>query len=179
MQIRDPETQIGVHVTGHKMLRTYAMVESEISHMSEVHGDAFTWAASYNGGAGDTILWLRNDNTEKNLIIENIVVCNSTIRTEFVVHTPVNAAPAGTTITGVNLNFGSGKVALASAVQDETNNTQSSIITHGKLSGNMVIMPVDGAIILGYLDCLAVDFVAASTIAIATIRGYYHSAKSD
>jgi len=174
MHIRDPQTGVGATVTSHKMLRAYCMIESEISHMSEVYGDAYTWTASYNAGAADTILWLRNDHTSKNLILTNIVVGNSTTRTEFIIHSPVNAAPAGTTVVGINLNRGSGKAALATCVRDETNNTQANVITHGKLYGNTVNLPVDGAFILGYLDCIAVDFVAASTIAQATFRGYFH-----
>jgi len=174
MQIRDPETQVGARITSEGLLRTYTVNESEVSHVSKVEKEAYSWSVSYNGGAADTILWLRNDNTAKDLIIETIVVGNSTTRSEFAVHCPVNATPAGTTVVGVNLNRGSGKVALATAVSDETNNAQLNVITRGKLFGNMELIPVNGAIILGYQDCIAVDFVAASTIAIATIKGYYH-----
>ena len=161
-------------VTDKNMLRTFAMTETHAAYESYSAGDAYTWSASYNGGAADTILWLRNDDTTKDLIIDKVIIANSSTLTQFSLHSPANATPAGTTVVGVNLNRKVGKIALATAVQDETNNTQANVIASGMIKGATIMMPVDGVIVLGYHDCLAVDFVTASTIASVTFRGFYH-----
>jgi len=36
-------------------------------------------------------------------------------------------------------------------------------------------LPVDGAIILGYQDEIAVDLVTVGTMGCVTFRGYYHT----
>ena len=163
-----------VKVTSDKMLRTYAQVESEMSHQSESHGMAYSWSHAYNYTGVDTILWLRNDNTTKNLVIQKIIIAGDT-STQFTIHSPTGTTQLGTAVTGVNLNRGSGNVALATAIGDETGNTQANIIGTGFIIGSTTtIMPVDGGIILQYLDEIAVDFVTTGAMGAVTIIGYYH-----
>jgi len=161
-------------VTIENKLRTYSTNEFEVSYESEKHGRAYTWTAAYNYTGNDTILWLRNDSSTLNLIIDLIVLASDTT-TRVIVHSPGNTTPAGTVVTGVNLNFGSNLLAEATAYSNETGNTQRNIIANASLPANIpVILPVNGAFILGYKNEIAIDFVTTGTMGMATIRGYYH-----
>ena len=174
MQIRDPQTQTAMAVKEDGRARGFVTIEHEIAYQSEEKGYAYSWSGSYNAGAADTILWLRNDDTEKHLKIDTILISGTSIRTEFTIHSPVNAVPAGTTVTGVNLNRGAGRVAQATAVRDETNNTQANVLVSGTVSDNTIPIELRGAVILDYLDCIAVDMVTATTIGAVTILGFFH-----
>lgn len=164
------------HVNKRNMLRTYATIESEVSHHSENFGDAYIWTASADINATDSILWLRNDSTTQSLIIDTIWV-TSNVAGSWFIYCPVNATPDGTTVTGVNLNRRSGNVALATAKRDNTTASLANYIFYGH---NLALetVPVDfrGSLILGYLDCVAVDITTEPTVlAQATILGYYHA----
>jgi hypothetical protein len=164
-----------LRVNDHNMARVYAMVESEISHMSENHGKSFSWQHYYNYAAGDTILWLRNDSQTENLIIDEFVFCSDAV-TQIIVHFPEDTTQAGTAVTGVNMNRKSGNVAAATAIGDETGNTQGEILGSAFIPANMAAnFKLQGAVVLGYLDEVAVDFVTVGTMGIANFRGYYHN----
>jgi len=162
-------------VTNENKLRTYSTIESEGSYESETHERCYTWTTAYNVTAGDTVLWLRNDSTTLNLVLEKIILSNDTA-TQVVVHSPANVTPAGTVVTGVNLNRASNLIAEASGYSNETNNVQANIIANAIIQANVpAIFPLDGTVVLAYLDCIAVDFVTGSSaIGCATFRAYYH-----
>jgi len=165
-------------VDKHYRLTTYCTVVNEVSHQSEQHGAAYTWTHDYNYDAADTILWLRNDSTTQNLLIDKIVMA-SNVATQVTIHSPTGTTAAGTEIIGVNLNRQSGNVALATAKGDETGNTQANVIVEALVPANIpAIMPVEGAIILGYFDEIAVDFVTVGTMGTVTFRGYYKDKNS-
>lgn len=177
--IRDPSTNNGAKVNSHAQLKVYATTESGVSHESESHGNAYAWVHAYNYAAADTLLWLRNDDPVQNLVIDWITISGDTT-TQFAIHCPSTTAQAGTAVTGTNLNRASGKVALATAIGAETGNTQANVVLQGFLTGNGVVnVPVEGAVILGYLDEIAVDFVTVGTMGIVAIRGYYHDINGD
>lgn len=164
-------------VTDEQKLRTYSTVEDEISYESETNGRAYSWSHSYNSTAADTILWVKNINTTENLIIDQIVIGSDTA-TQFTIHLPESTTGAGTAITGTNLNRHSGKDALATAYGDETTNTQANVIVQGFIAANTTqIIHMEGSIILGYQDQIAVDLVADVAIGCVTMLGLYHTAK--
>jgi len=162
-------------VTSENKLRTYSTNEYEVSFESETNERAYTWTTKYNVTAGDTVLWLRNNSSTLNLIIDLIILANDAI-TQVVIFSPENTTPSGTTVTGTNLNFGSTLAADATAYSNETGCSQANIIANASLSANVTaLLPVNGAFILGYKNEIAIDFVVGSTsIGMATIRGYYH-----
>ena len=174
MVIRDAETQIGAHVTSDKMLHVYATVESEISHQSEVDGTAYSWTTSKDIDATDSIIWLRNDSTTENLIIQTISF-NSTAAGTWFIYCPTGTTADGDTITGVNLNRQSGKVALATCRQDATGATPANYIYRGASMANEdKVINTYGALILGHLNEVALDVTTEPALAQATIIGYYH-----
>ena len=164
-----------VEVTKNNKLRAYCTNESEISYESETNGQAYTWSnVSYNYTAGDTILLIKNTSATKNLLIQTVAVSGDTATTA-TIHLPNCTTPTGTVVTGVNLNRQSGNTAEATAKADETTNTQANIITTILINGSTTMRcPVEGAIVLGLNDCIAVDFTTDGGAANVTVRGYYH-----
>jgi len=163
-------------VDEYNRLRSYSTTESEISYESETHARAYTWTHSYNSGANDTILWLKNTSTTSSLIIDTIILASDTT-THFVIHFPsTTASPTGTGVTGTNLNRTTNNVAQATCYGDETGNSQGVVMAQGIILNNApAILPVNGSIVLGINNELGIDFVSATTaLGMATIRGYYH-----
>ena len=160
-------------VTPEGKLKTFSTTETESFYISKTNGEAYTWSVAYDYAAADTLIWLRNDSTTKILIIETIILSSDTA-TQFILHFPVNATPAGTAVTGVNMNRGSVNVAEATCYRDETNNTQANVIHQGIIDANAtIVVPVRDSFILYHNDCVAVDYVTAGTLGTVTIKGYY------
>ena len=66
------------------------------------------------------------------------------------------------------------KRADAECYGDETNNAQANVLLEDiVLANGQLIFPVDGKIILGYHDVIAVDFVTAGTLGAVSFVGYY------
>ena len=148
-------------------------ISSRATYVSRDTGQCYSWSAAKNIDATDTILLVCNNSTTKLLYIEKIIV-GSDAATRFTVHSPVYPTLAGDAVTGVNDNRISGNAADASAYQDETGNTQANVLHQGMLmASEMVDLIIDGRIILGYHQCIAVDIVAEPTMATCTIIGYF------
>jgi len=163
-------------VDSHNHLETHAIAELAIADASEKHGDAYAWTASANIGATDSILWLRNDSTTQNLIIDTISVSSDAAGSWFV-YCPENVTPDGTTVAGVNLNRSSSKVALATCKRDNTTAVLANYIFYGhNAAAETVVVQLRGALVLGYSDCVAIDITTEPALAQATILGYYHPA---
>ncbi len=162
-------------VTDDNKLRTYTTIESEISYESETNKRGYTWTSAYDYDAGDTIILLKNTSSTLNLIIDAMAF-SSNVSTQFISHFPENTTLAGTVVTGVNLNKSSNSTSDSSCYGDETGNARGDIIVQGFILANTsMVLPFDGAVVLGINDEIAVDFVTAGTMGMVTIRGYYHS----
>jgi hypothetical protein len=163
-------------VDEHNRFRTYATIESELSHASENHGASYVWTASDDINTTDSIIWLRNDNTTENLIIECISVNNNIVGSWFI-YCPTGTTADGNVITGVNSNRQSGKVALATCRSDATLMTIANYVYYGaSMASEDKTVEFHGGLVLGYLDEVAVDITTETTVlAQATIMGYYHS----
>ncbi|GAH09640.1 unnamed protein product, partial [marine sediment metagenome] len=73
-------------------------------------------------------------------------------------HLPGNVA-CTPDVVGVNLNADSAKVADASAEQNDALNAQANVITHLFIAADTTqAVYYEGGVILGHLDCIAVDF---------------------
>ena len=92
------------------------------------------------------------------------------------IHLPVTeVTPTGTAVTGVNLNTTSQNVAEATAIRDETDNTQGSVIWSGEVyaASGPFCVDFDGAVILGKNKSIGVDYVTEGAACDVTIIGYY------
>ena len=154
-------------------LHVSARSQDRIYYISRDHGQAFTFSHSYDYDAADTILLVANNSPDK-LFFVHAVIFSSDTSTAWQMHCPAYPTLAGTTITGTNMNRTSGNSANASAIGDETGNTQANVIARGIVLANTTVslQPL-GSIILGYHQCIAVDFTTAGTLAACTIRGWF------
>lgn len=153
-----------------------AITAPEIAHISIVHGRSYAWASgTYSASGADTILLVKNIATSYNLFISEISV-SANVDTRVVIHLPtVEVTPTGTSITGTNLNTGSNNTADATAIRDETNNTQGTVIWSGEIqaASDPYRIPLFGAVIIGQNDSIAIDFVAAATACDVVIYGSF------
>ena len=150
-----------------------AKVNGRATYVSKQDGQCYFFSHAYDHDAGDTILWLTNISATKLLSIEKVHVASDTA-SQFTIHTPAYLAPAGSLLTGVNANRSSGHSADAVCYGDETNNVQGNVFIQGIIPASAdLVFPVDGKVILGYHDCIAVDIVTAGTLAAVTIVGYF------
>ena len=166
------------NVTDENKLRVYSTVESELSFESETNERTYTWSnVSYNYTAGDTVLLLKNTDNSKNLIIDGIQLSGDT-ETKVVLHCPECTTPTGTAVTGVNWNRTSSLTADANSKANESTNTQANIIGIFRIDGNnSSFVPMDGGLVLGLNDCIAIDFMTDGGEANVSVRGYYHTKK--
>ena len=182
LQIEDGKgTGKAAEVDENNRLRVYAVTEPEMTATSHYTGDSYSWTAvSADIDAGDTALLVCNDSTTKHLYISDIYVW-ADVATQFKIHFPAYVTPAGTAVIGLNLNRTSGKLAEATAKADETANVFAAanvLLTlrndEGGTEGQTQRVNLQGAVILGYHDCIAVDIIAESGAFEVTIMGYYH-----
>lgn len=162
-------------VTDEHQLKVYGTFENLIAYESNENQRSYTWSHTYDADAGDTILWLRNDDPSFNLVIHNIILYTDN-SSQFVIHFPANVVPSGTAVVGTNINRTSSNLALATCIGNETVSVQGDIAAYATCpSGQTMFLPVDSSIVLGYLNCMAVDIVTASTsVCSAVFTGYYH-----
>lgn len=162
-------------VTSGNLLRTYSVIESEMTHTSEDEGKAYVWTASKDIDTTDSIIWLRNDSTTDELMIMSISVSSNAAGSWFI-YSPTGTTADGDTITGVNLHRSSGNVAEATCRSDATGATPANYLYYGSnMASETICVNFHGALILGYLDEVAVDITTEPALAQATIMGYYHT----
>jgi len=157
---------------GRLQVRAVAIPEAK---QQILDGDGFVWDfTGYDYDAADTVMFIRNDHPDKNLVIDAIELYGDTA-SKIQVHCPANPTVAGTEITGTNWNRAKGGLPLATAYQDETGNTQANIIKTTYTAANAVtdLLRENECIVLGYHQCLGVDLVTAGTMAYGQIVGHY------
>lgn len=177
MQLEDGKGRGNVaEVNDDNQLVTNGVIVTHLHFNSEKNGISFSWSSgTYDAAAGDTILLIKNTSTTKDLHIHQIWLSTDT-ETRVVVHVPATeVTPAGTTITGSNLNTTSAIVAGASAKRDETDNTQGNIYWAGEIQAatNPLMIDFEGALILGQNESIGVDYVADVAACDVTILGHY------
>lgn len=162
-------------VNADNKLETIAITHPFLQHESEVFGNAYVWSSgTIDIDAGDTVLLVKN--TASGLLhIDRIVINNGSLASEYVIHIPTTTVttPTGTTVTGTNLNTDSGNVAEATAISDETTNTQGNVVEN-------VFLPVDSrqsvdvrGLFLARNSSVAVDVVENTTESSVSIFGHY------
>ena len=157
-------------------IRAYATVEDHITNSSEDEGRAFVWTATADWGADKNALWLRNDSTSALLAIESIVISPAAV-CQVEIGVGSGNTVAGTVVTGVNMNLGSGNLASATCRHTNTNCDASAGLTIIKtiwcaVSNNHV--DFKGALLLDYLGEVAVNLITDVGSSSITITGYYH-----
>lgn len=163
-------------VNADQQLVTKSVTETEFEFTSVNNGQSYSWASgTYDAAAADTILLIKNTSSTRRLHIDTIWLSSDT-DTRAVIHIPTTeVTPTGTAITGVNLNTASSNVAEATAIRDETDNSQGNIIWSGEIqaAGSPTIVDFNGALILARNDSIGVDYVADVAACDVTITGHF------
>ena len=158
------------------LVKTVSVVESEFEYHSDVKGEAYSWNfLTYNMGVGDTLALIKNTSATKELHIDTITV-SSDVESVITIHLPTTeVTPAGTAVTGVNLNTRSTNVAPATAMTDETDNSQGDIIfqTEIQAAGDPFVKDYAGVLILGQNKSVGLDGVADMGAFNVTIEGHF------
>ena len=165
-------------VNSDNQLTVKAVIETEIEFNSEAKGGAYAWASgTYNPATGDdTILLVKNTSDTLNLHIDTVWL-STAVDTRVVIHlVTADVTLAGITIVGTNLNTNSSNVAPASAIRDETGNTQGTIIWSGEIfaASQPQVIEWDGAVILGKNISIGVDYVTDPTACDVVIIGHFN-----
>lgn len=163
--------EAGVDAEG--LLTVKSIVQSALEHEAE-NGQAYNWSSgTVDVDATDTVLLVKNT-SDKELHVETIDIANGSVASEYTVHVPTAAVtPAGTTVTGTNLNTGSSAVAEADAKSDETANSQGNILYTVFLGADSNIVLLTAGLILAKNKSVAVDVVAETSESAVTIQGHY------
>jgi hypothetical protein len=138
-------------------------------------GDAYSWTAvSANIDTTDCMILVSNTSETRNLVIHKVIFEGDIVGTmTFKLADCTGLTLAGTAITGVNLNTGSGKSAPASAFSDETASPATSVImTWGQT------LPYAGVVgimnVLDLEDSFGIDTILEPAAGFqATVIGYY------
>lgn len=153
-----------------------AISESEIEHASDI-GNAFSWdSTELDIDTGDTMLFVKNTGDEPLHLDRLIFNGSNVICTWTLLLGTLTTTPAGTTVTGVNLNneFAS-KLADATAFSDETAVADGSIIDRVKtiVSGHH-IHEMTGIILTknGYIQ---VNQITESTSGSVILYGHFEA----
>jgi len=173
MIINDPSGMFA-KVNQDNMLHVYSVTNPRFADAAARHSQAYSWSnATYDYTALDTILLVKNEDPDRYLRIGPIWISGDTA-TEFIVHCPTCATPTGTAVTGVNLDRRSNNIAKATAIGNESTNSQANVILRGRGLANFSFdFDFFGAIVLGEDQCIAVDFTTDGGAANITILGYY------
>lgn len=157
-------------------LVTNSRVIPRATFVSEDKGDAYAWTSTDATSAAEESISIQNTSTSQNLHIEKVIFAGvqATVHAVLLV---TGGTPAGTPITGVNLNKGSSNTAAATAFGDAavTGSVVGDIIAQAyHVALGSVQIEFGGEVILGQDDTIAVRTVAGTDgIVYVTIIGYY------
>lgn len=175
---------MGAYIQGHSG-RTADVTKDRLNVVNEEpfvtaarNGDAYAWNWSYNSGANETTVAVKNDDQNRVLVITGLVV-SSDAAGEWIFHF-CDLCTTGTGVTGTNLNRDSNKAALASAYENETGNTLASgadiisFAVEADKTETFNLPSIGVSIRLGYGDSVGLDNVAAATaLTYGAVIGYY------
>ncbi len=150
---------------------TKSITETEFTEGIEI-GDGYSYSnLTYDYDAGDTILLIKNTGDADFLAVDFYL--SGDTATEVAIHIiTANITPAGTAVTGINLNGKSGNVAETTDIEDETDNTQGGVVWRGVIEANKTLHVPFPAIVLGKNNSIGVDYTTNGAAARVTILGF-------
>lgn len=163
----------GVNKDKHVLVESVS--KTDIEFQSFIKGRAYAISSTYSATANDEVISIKNDSTTLDFIVDEIVIgagaaCN------FDLFEVTSGTPAGTTVTPINLNTGSGNSA------DLTCFGNASVT--GSLSGSVLVydgvtaasdhatLNLKSGLVIGQEKTIAVTASATTTVRI-TVLGYF------
>ena len=166
-------------VDNENRLHTKAVMQELPAHVAAEEGRSFIWSCTATIGADECLGYLRNDNTDLQLVIQKIIISPAAAcQFEIWVGSGSGVTVAGSAVTGVNTNLQSGNVALATCTHTETGANagtgMDSLLGTAWAGAGVNSVPLDGVLVLGYLDEVAVNLITNVGSSSANFFGYYH-----
>ena len=160
-------------------LYTKSVTQELPAHVAAEEGKSYIWTATADLAADKCLIYLRNDDTALNLVIQKIIISPAAAcQFEIWVGSGSGVTVAGTSVTGVNTNLQSGNVALATCTHTETGADagagMDNILGTAWAGAGVNAVPLDGVLVLGYLDEVAINLITDVGSSSANIMGYYH-----
>lgn len=176
MYIEDGKGKNGkASVSAVQRLNVSAKTAPRIFYIARDDERSFTWNSSYSATSGDKVLYIKNTDTDRNLII-HFLSLGCANNGKFEIYTASGTA-AGTTITPTNLNVASRKEANSSQFGDAA---VTGVSTIGKLYTKRILAnttePVQGiaqAVILGFGDAIVVEYTGSTGEIDVEVTAYF------
>jgi len=163
--------------SGNRLL-TSTVSQPMLLQQIETSKTAYIWDfTGYDYDAADTVMFLQN--TSSYMLHINHIYLYSDTSTKVQIHSQNSTTtPAGTSITGSNINRQAADIAEATAIQDETALSQGTVLLTEYITANapITILKERGfEILLAKNDIIAVDLVTAGTMCYGHIVGYFNN----
>ena len=178
-----PQIQYGkgsgylVEVTLEQHMLVDAVSSPELEHASDEFGTAFAWdSTELNLVAGETMLFVKNIGEDKLHMDRVVIVGSNVICTWDVGIGSATTTPAGTTVTGVNMNQTfSSKTAEVTALSDETAVADATVMFRVKTAvSGMFVLDLSG-VILGQDHYIQINQETESTSGSVILVGHFES----
>lgn len=175
LTIKDADGR-SVSVDSDNRLRVSGSQLSAAAAISRRDGEAYVWAATADWGADKNAMWLRNDSKHSLLYIDAI---QASLAAAAVVEIWVGNgnASGGTAVVGVGLNRSKAHKAEVTCTHTNTNVDAGSgmtLLAHYHMPATTPqTVPFGGALVLGYLDEVAVNIVTDVGASFFNITGWF------
>lgn len=143
-------------------------------------GRAYSWAGlTYDPDAHDTIIAVENNDYDHLLKIKQIIITSDAASLIQIFAASAVTMTVTGAVVGVNLNRGSGRLALATGGWDETGNGEQAGGYLRKFMQKQIaadtpyVIDVDGGIILPYDHMVGLDLTTAATAANGVVIGWF------
>lgn len=174
--LRDPNSSTGAGVSSDGRLDVSSRSAARAYYNARDRGQAYSWSAlTYDYDIDDTILLVKNTSSSLHLHIHRIWL-GGNVAGKVIIHRPtaVVTTPAGTAVTGANLNGSSNNVADAVAKADETNNVLGTTLFSLRMpADDTLVVDVDDTVTLSQNQSIGIDFGVEGAACQATIVGYF------
>jgi len=156
-------------------LNVSAKAQDRIYYISRDSQLAFSWDSTFGATSGNTVLYLKNTSTSRNFFVNRFELA-SEVANKFEVYKTAGT-PAGTIVSGANLNLSSNLTADASAygngsIAGLTNDPK--LATVRSPANATEVLQFGDAVILGFNDALSVQVGATGSVDI-TVVGYFEN----
>jgi hypothetical protein len=164
-------------VTSDGRLDTSSRANPRIYYVSRDKGQAYAWHSTYSANTGEEILYIKNTSDTLKLFIDDVIIGGANASVFGLYHQNSGTA-AGTTVTGKNINLGSGNVAAATAFGNAsvTGSVDGEIILSERIAANgSKDFKTNDGLCLGKNDAVFIRYTGATGVVEATIIGYFEA----
>lgn len=174
LQIEDGATGTTAEVDSDRRMSVKALSTPPLEIASDDRGDAAYFSSTFAASAGEEVVSIRNTETTRNLHITRMSM-SATAVTNWTLFEVTSGTAAGTTLTYLNPNLGSGTVNSVTAFGNAsvTGTLTGDTILHTRtLASTPAELFLEGSLILTNTDEISLTTSASATVFV-TIVGFW------